>query len=163
MRTLLLARHAHAAGPPPGQGDFDRPLSARGIAEAEAMGLRLARMGQGVDHVVCSAAIRAHHTAHLLARGMGFDPAAIEMREPLYGAGLSRLVATAEELDDRHRSVLLVNHNPGITELSNWLWGEWHGGLAPCTVVRFQLDLERWLDIDRGMGPDADFFVPGEA
>ena len=36
MRELILLRHAHADPALPGQADIDRPLSAEGLAEAEA-------------------------------------------------------------------------------------------------------------------------------
>ncbi len=162
MRTLLVARHAHSPGPPPGQNDYDRPLSARGVAEATAMGLRLAREGLALEHTVCSAAPRALRTARLISEGLGLGMDAVDARDVLYGAGVSRLVTAVEELNDGHRSVLLVAHNPGITELANWLSGEWHSGLPPCGVVRFELDVDRWVDAARGVGAGPRYFLPDE-
>ena len=40
MRQLILLRHAHAEQASTGQADFDRPLSPRGLAEAEAAGVK---------------------------------------------------------------------------------------------------------------------------
>ena len=42
MRELILLRHAHAEAASAGQADLDRPLSAEGLAEAEAAGRWLA-------------------------------------------------------------------------------------------------------------------------
>ena len=49
MRELILLRHAHAEPGAPGQADIDRPLSAHGLAEAEAEGRRPVRMQRDYD------------------------------------------------------------------------------------------------------------------
>ena len=40
MRQLILLRHAHAESATAGQDDIARPLSATGLAEARAAGLK---------------------------------------------------------------------------------------------------------------------------
>ena len=56
MRELILLRHAHAEPATAGQADIDRPLSAQGLAEAEAAGRWLAAQGLGVANVgICGA------------------------------------------------------------------------------------------------------------
>ena len=52
MRELILLRHAHAEPAAAGQADIDRPLSAQGLAEAEAAGRWLAAQGLVPDRVL---------------------------------------------------------------------------------------------------------------
>ena len=62
MRELILLRHAHAEPAAAGQADIDRPLSAQGLAEAEAAGRWLAAQGLVPDRVLCSPARRARES-----------------------------------------------------------------------------------------------------
>ena len=83
MKTLLLLRHAKSDWGNPSQGDFDRPLSARGREAAPLMGAYLAQQGLRPDLVLCSAAARARQTCDLVLRALGGDiPVAGTLRVP---------------------------------------------------------------------------------
>lgn len=76
MTVLHLARHAEQEPGPddePGQlfSAGDRPLSKRGMAQAEALAERLSRAE--LDGVVASPVLRAHETAEIVADALGLD------------------------------------------------------------------------------------------
>ena len=75
MRELILLRHAHAEAAATGQADLDRPLSAEGLAEAEAAGRWLASNRLVPDCVLCSPSRRTRETleAVLTPRGLTFS------------------------------------------------------------------------------------------
>ena len=62
MRRLILMRHAKSDWNHPGLGDHDRPLNARGIASATALGDWLRAKDYIPDAVLCSSAERTGQT-----------------------------------------------------------------------------------------------------
>src|SRR5690606_2089363 len=108
MRELILLRHAHAEPPRPGQADLDRPLSAEGLAEADAVATWLRDKGLVPDRALCSPARRTRETLDTVIEAVG----SLEQRlEPsIYEA----MPGTLAGLLDRHRDaerVLLVGRS----------------------------------------------------
>ncbi|HXR62179.1 MAG TPA: histidine phosphatase family protein [Rudaea sp.] len=136
-REVILLRHAHAEGPNPGQGDADRPLSARGIDEAKAAGRWL--RGQTVlpALVLCSPALRARQT---LQHALGDVAATSEPR--IYEASAGELIALIDDHVDAAR-LLLVGHNPGFETLVALLATGQSGdfrGVPPAGIAWFEID-----------------------
>jgi phosphohistidine phosphatase len=79
VSRLYLLRHAKAGWAQPGVRDFDRPLDASGLADAEAMGA-LMRTGNYIpDLTLCSNATRARQTLEGLApQGLALEGLALE-------------------------------------------------------------------------------------
>src|SRR5262249_53995017 len=69
-RTLLVLRHAKAAGEP-GVNDVQRPLTGRGRRNAGEAGRWLLAQGLSPDRVVCSTAQRARETWALVSAALG--------------------------------------------------------------------------------------------
>jgi phosphohistidine phosphatase SixA len=67
---LWLLRHAEAAD---GTPDDDRPLTERGIAQAEAAGHALAHLGVSIDICLSSPKLRALQTAQLACAPLGLE------------------------------------------------------------------------------------------
>ncbi|TIX97732.1 MAG: histidine phosphatase family protein [Mesorhizobium sp.] len=67
MSKLYLLRHAKAGWALPGVRDFDRPLDASGIADAEAIGAAMRSRNYVPDLTLCSNAKRARQTLEGLA------------------------------------------------------------------------------------------------
>jgi len=142
MRTLLLLRHAHAEPAAEGQADIDRPLSAQGLAEAEAAGRWLAEQRLLPDRVLCSPARRTRETLEAVLRGIGY----VEQRlvDGIYDAS----PGTLAELVDEHHEVerlLVVGHNPGLERLVALMHSGQSGdyrGMPPgaVAVLRFPVD-----------------------
>jgi phosphohistidine phosphatase len=120
---LWLLRHAEAAD---GEPDDDRPLTEKGIQDAEAAGRALARLGVNVDACLASPKKRALQTAQLTC-----DPLGVEVSvEP----ALSGEPFDARELTAGLGDVLLVGHDPSFSLTVNQLTGAQarlrKGGLA---------------------------------
>lgn len=117
-KTLWLARHAHAAQAGPGVRDFDRPLSDRGRRDVPAVAMKLkVRDAPLPRRIVCSPATRTLETACLFALQFGLEEADVQPEGALYLAGESRLLQSCRQLDDDYGTIMLVGHNPAITEL----------------------------------------------
>jgi len=71
--------------------------------------------------IVASHATRAQRTAELVARALGVGPKRLATDKALYLASPAAILGVVAGLDDAQSCVLLVGHNPGLTELVNRL------------------------------------------
>lgn len=119
-RILIIMRHAKSDWGEPEKSDFDRPLSARGLAAAPAMGRWLAGSHYLPDRIVTSPARRALHTAQLVKSELGkIAPVDLRLDARIYEAEKNELLAVLREQDAR--SLMLIGHNPGLTQLLEYL------------------------------------------
>jgi phosphohistidine phosphatase len=147
MKQIVLVRHAHAHAQEPGLEDFERRLDGRGRREAEAMALRARELGLFPQHLISSPADRAIATAREFAKALGFPLPRIRHDDRVYLAPPGQLVAILRHVPDEVGRVLLVGHNPGISELAEWLTGEDVGALPTAAVYGADVDIERWCDL----------------
>lgn len=143
-KTLYLVRHAKSSWDDPSLSDRDRPLNKRGKRDAPDMGQRLREQGHRPDHVISSPARRARSTALKITRELGLDEAAIEIADALYFKGLPGMYDTLERVDDRHASVMLVGHNPTMTDMLNRLTGAGIYNMPTCAIAIVEFDMESW-------------------
>lgn len=119
-RTLIIMRHAKSEWGDPGLPDFDRALSARGLADAPAMARWLAMTRQLPERIVCSPARRALDTARLIRAEL--DPVAtVELvtDRRIYEASPADLLEVLRAQDAA--ALMVIGHNPGIEQLLDLL------------------------------------------
>lgn len=121
MRRLLILRHAKSSWKHP-VDDHDRPLNKRGRHDAPRMGRLLVEHGLVPRLALCSTANRATSTLSLAVQGAGVECEMLFTHE-LYLAAPGRIVALLREVPDRHDTVMVVGHNPGMEELVEGLTG----------------------------------------
>jgi phosphohistidine phosphatase len=120
---LTLVRHAHAEWPDYTGRDFDRPLTPRGLEDALATALAIRSAGLQPAMLLSSPARRARDTAMILARELGIAEPALHFDDELYNASVATLRATGTRAAGKYRHVLLVGHNPGVSEFARRLTG----------------------------------------
>ncbi|MEU4420643.1 histidine phosphatase family protein [Actinoplanes sp. NPDC024001] len=119
-RTLILLRHAKAETP----GDFDdydRALIPRGESDAGAAGSWLADEKLHPDLVICSSAKRTRQTWQAASLTLAHDsrPAPeVRYEEDLYWGGRTEVFDLLRAVPDEIRTVLIVGHNPTMSEVS---------------------------------------------
>jgi phosphohistidine phosphatase len=120
---LWLLRHAEAAD---GQPDDERPLTERGVLQAESAGRALAYLGEQIEICLSSPKRRAIQTAELVCEPLGIQ---VTVEPALAGEPIDLRTITGV-LDD----VLLVGHDPSFSLLLHDLTGAQarmkKGGLA---------------------------------
>ncbi|MBN1979870.1 MAG: histidine phosphatase family protein [Anaerolineae bacterium] len=146
MKTLILVRHAKSSWKHPGLPDRLRPLNKRGQHDAPAMGERLAKREIAPDLIISSPATRAMATAEIIAQEIGHPEEEIRADERLYGASAFELLEIIQELDAALEHVMLIGHNPGLTDLANDL-GCGIDNLPTCGVVEVRFEIDSWADI----------------
>ncbi len=116
MHQLHLLRHAKSSWDDDGD-DHARPLNRRGREAARLIGEKLPKVVAGFDLVLCSSALRTRETAELALAG--FDPTPnIRYEDGLYLASCAALMQRLRQIDERHDTVLVIGHNPGLHELA---------------------------------------------
>jgi len=113
------------------------------------MGNRLKLKAACPGLIVTSPAIRAQTTATLIANELGLLLTKIEANEQIYGAHLSELLTAVRSIDNQYRQVMLVGHNPGITDLVNHLTGYLTHNLPTCSITTLEFETDDWDAIER--------------
>ncbi|SCL16343.1 phosphohistidine phosphatase [Micromonospora rhizosphaerae] len=161
-RTLVLLRHAKAeqSSDTP---DAERPLTARGHADAAAAGAWLARHAVLPDVVLCSSVRRTRQTWHDVALGMTGSPPeggpagsapVVRYEGAAYEARPEDLLGLVRTVDPAAGVVLLIAHNPGISLLSALLDPERADpdGLRTTDLVMHRATTP-WAELAPGGGP----------
>ena len=146
MRELILLRHAHAESAQPGQADLDRPLSAEGLAEAEAAGKWLASQKLVPDCVLCSPSRRTRETLEAVLAAVGYVDQRLE--PSIYEATPGTLASLADAHNDVER-LLMVGHNPGFEQLAALMHSGQSGdyrGMPPGGIAVLQLPADAALE-----------------
>lgn len=146
MKTLLLIRHAKSNWGNPDVLDHDRPLSDRGRRDAPEMGRRLQARGVRPGAILSSTALRARTTAVMIAEALGFDPERIVTERDFYAAAPKKLSNTVRALDDDLTCVVLVGHNPEMTELARKFSKE-IAHMPTCGVAAFDFNVSAWSQL----------------
>jgi phosphohistidine phosphatase len=116
---LVLMRHAKS-GYPESTPDHERPLAARGARDAPRIGAWLRESGNTPDLVVCSTAVRARQTWELATAALREQPP-VRYEPRVYEASTLGLLMLIREFPEDMRTVLVVGHNPAISQLASGL------------------------------------------
>ena len=136
---LALVRHAKSDWGDPDLDDHDRPLNERGLRDAPVMARRLSQSGFRADTLLSSTARRAVTTADFFSGALGVP---VQQQEQLYGASGSQLLRAAAE--SRGRSVVVVAHDPGMSELAGRLSRHGVEHMPTCAVAVFRWEEDDW-------------------
>lgn len=150
MKTLYLVRHAKSDWSHAATSDFERPLNKRGLKAAPLMGRRLRNQGCAPDLLLSSPARRARQTANLVATEIGYSLEEIEFVAAIYAAELATLIALIQNLPERATRVMLIGHNPGFSQLGQWLCPTAPAWLPTCGLLELRLDTAHWSEMNEG-------------
>lgn len=121
-RRLILLRHTEAAPAPFGdfseEADLARPLTQRGEETAQRCHLWLQERMPVPDYVLCSPAQRTRQTLSVVVP-QPHKPVIFSAQ--LYNASWQSLLQNIQATPDYAQTILLVGHNPGISELARIL------------------------------------------
>ncbi len=122
MKVVILFRHGKSDWSAEGASDFNRPLNSRGIRETLQQAQHLLREGYRPDGILSSPAIRAWHTAHLIAQGTSLPHSQVLPVHEFYEGTKKAIYEAISELSEAWKVVILVGHNPLWSEVaSEWL------------------------------------------
>lgn len=118
-RCLYLFRHGQAEDSA-GEGDHRRELTARGAQDVRRVGQFFARQPWPLERILVSSATRTIATGEILLACLeSLQPRpVVKTLDSLYLAEASQLLTLIRSQPRDCRSLLLVGHNPGLSELA---------------------------------------------
>jgi phosphohistidine phosphatase len=148
-KTLFIVRHGKSAWDNPGVSDIDRPLKDRGIKDSYDMAGRIVAKGARPDSIISSSAARALHTAIIFSRVLEFPADEIIINQDLYLAEYKEILAVITATDDSRNSLMIFGHNPGFTDLANYLSGLTIENVPTTGLVMLTFKTESWKGISK--------------
>lgn len=164
MKRLILVRHAKSSWADPGQDDIDRPLNDRGKRDAPEMARRLRERAEVPTLVMSSPARRALTTARLMVEEFGIARDEIVIEDALYEASVDTWLRAIAALPQAADAVLMVGHNPTLTDLGNVLCKAVRiDNIPTCGVLRLDYPLRSWEAVPDSEPSDWFFDYPKRA
>jgi phosphohistidine phosphatase len=144
LKTLTIVRHAKSSWDEAGLSDRERPLNKRGKRDAPVMGKRIADAGIRPSLILSSPATRAWTTAQVIAEQLTYPSEFLQREQDLYLASLDDLLDIVVAQDEGFNSIMIVGHNPGLTDFVNYLSPGLTNNLPTAGVVSVTIDQDHW-------------------
>jgi len=151
MKTLYIVRHAKSSWNENNVTDYDRSLNERGRKDIKTMGERLSKRKVVVDKVLGSASKRTSATARGLNKFIGLDSDNIELHSELYHSGVSVMLHQVCRTNDKYNHLMLVSHNPGVSEFCNYLT-EVEFYFPTLAIAKVVFEADSWREISKSTG-----------
>ena len=152
--TLLLMRHGKSDWSSQIDNDFDRVLASRGIHDAPIMGNWIKANQYLPDQIICSPAMRAKQTVEHVCRQINVAINNVCWDERIYGADISKLLDILSKTNDQAKTLLMVGHNPGFSDLVNYLCSG-NGSIAksmPTAAIAVIALNKIWAELEQHSG-----------
>jgi len=159
-KTLILVRHAKSSWRDASLNDIERPLNKKGSKDAPKMGKHMARLELVPEVIYSSPGLRALSTARLISAELEIKPSDIKIDEDIYTFNRDNLLQVVQSLSDKHQKVMIVGHNPAITELTNYLAGCGIDNIPTCGIAVLKFPPISWKKIGKKKAVLASFDYP---
>ena len=144
MKTLTIVRHAKSSWDHPGLSDRERPLNKRGERDAPLMGQRVWEHSIRPSLIISSPATRAWATARIIAAAITYPVEFLQREKSLYHASVDAILDVIVAQDPGFNSLMVVGHNPGLTDFANYLSPGLTNNLPTAGVVSVEFDQDDW-------------------
>ncbi len=149
-KKLILIRHAKADWPKNIPSDFERPLLPEGKTDALELGLFFSKNRIMPNLVICSPAKRTTDTFSLINQHLQLNTRHLKYEPVIYEAAYTKLLEVVNNIDS-YETVALIGHNNGISELANYLSGEFIN-LPPAGTLLIEFPFDSWKMLSGGTG-----------
>lgn len=158
MKDLILLRHAKSSWDTPGLNDFDRPLNKKGLKNVPLIGSILKnKYGIKPDLIISSPALRAKQTTEIISQELEYPLEKIKYTQRLYSASFTEILSVLHSINEEYNCVILVGHNPALTEASNFLSEKYVDNIPTCGIVKSSFKGE-WKELKQ-KNCKIDFFI----
>lgn len=161
MKTVYLVRHGKATSRDIEMPDFERTLIERGINDSHEVAERLRKQGVKPSLIISSPAARAIQTARIFAEHFKYPKKMIRTRKALYDQTENTLMDIIQSIDDEHKTVMLVGHDPSFSYFAGYLAKNFNKNLPTCGVIGIDCKIQSWSEIDAVLGKKNIFDYPG--
>jgi phosphohistidine phosphatase len=113
------------------------------------MGKRIHEHGIRPSLIVSSPATRAWRTAKIIAREINYPREFLQREDRLYLASLDEILDTVVAQDNSFNNLMIVGHNPGMTDFANFLVPGLTYNVPTAGVVSVEIDQDDWSLYER--------------
>ena len=152
MKTLILLRHAEANANNKYAEDHGKDLSRRGEQDVIEIALRL--LGRDITPTSClsSTATRTVSTAKKTIKTLNLSADILKTDARLYLATHSDILNVIGEQENIISELLVIGHNPGLTNLANHLLPNFHLDNLPTTgILAIKCMTQFWLEVSQSI------------
>ncbi len=160
MKYLFFLRHAKSSWKDGDLSDLERPLNERGISDIKLMSEELLNESLAVDKIVSSHSRRTRLTCELLIEHMNWNPDILEFNERLYHAFYYDVIEIIKSTSDKVNKLMLVGHNPTITNFVNKFSVEYIANVPTSGLVILKTDIHSWKDFSQKNAELQNFIFP---
>ena len=143
MKSLTILRHGDALYEDPNINDWNRPLSNYGEIEAQKIAKYIEKTLPKPNKIISSNANRTISTAKILLNSNKWDQKMLEKKQEMYLASLDTLLAIISEQSDFLEHIVIIGHNPGLSDLCNHLVNQ-SRYLPTCGCFSIKFNCENW-------------------
>ena len=108
------------------------------------MAERIKESGIRPSLILSSPAVRAWTTAKSIAHEIGYPIEFLQQEQRLYHASTRNLLVVISEQDEGFNNLMIVGHNPGLTEFANHLIPGLTHNIPTCGFVSLEIDCDTW-------------------
>lgn len=144
MKTIYIVRHAKSSWNELDMPDEQRPLLEKGKKRTLKVLDYLHENHIKVDSMISSPAVRALETAKILAKGLKYPISEIRIDSKIYHADSNYILNQFFGLPDHLGSVMIIGHNPSLTDFVNMFLDTPIENLPTTGVVSFTFVADRW-------------------
>jgi len=139
-------RHAKSSWNHPEMTDMERPLLQDGIDSIQKVVDYFRQNHVNIKHIASSPAVRAMETAKLVAHGFKLPEESIDVFDDLYRADISAFENCIFSLPDDWDHVLMIGHNPGISNFAQGFMAE-KEEIPTAGVLSVSFNIEKWIHL----------------
>lgn len=132
--------------------DYERDLEERGKKDAAAMATALHKSNIKPDLIVASPSTRTKKTALIVAKELNLDLQNIEFETSIYEAEINDLMHVIRSFNDKHKTILLIGHNPSMTGIVGYLTNTFLDHLPTSGIVVVDLQESTWKQTQNRKG-----------
>ena len=147
MKTLYIVRHAKSSLEFPELPDIDRPIIEKGINNTKKVVVEMQNRNVRVDLLISSHAKRAYETAKIIATGINYPVEKIEVNKEIYHVDENNIFNMLFALNDDIESIMIIGHNPTLTQFVNLFLSKKIDLLPTSGVVSISFNIKKWNDI----------------
>jgi phosphohistidine phosphatase len=159
---LAIIRHAKSTWDYGTISDFDRPLKESGIINGIEIAKKLITKKIVPSLLISSPAIRAIHTALIIAREMNYPCENISINQSLYTDSEEIILKLIKSTDERFHNLFIFGHNPTFTYLSNYFLKQEIENIPTAGVVLLDFNVSDWSEISKKTAVSEMFIFPNK-
>lgn len=149
MKTLSVLRHAKSSWDYPELADIERPLLNKGVKRTLLICDALKEHNSTPDIIISSPAKRAMETANIIIDKLELSLSNLETNEDFYPGYAKNIVSELKDVSNSIDHLMIVGHNPGLTELVySFIKEDYIDWIPTSGLVQIQFNCDKWSKIN---------------